>query len=209
MLVLFFRVIILYFVTLISLRLMGKREAGQLQPFDLVVNMMIADLVSQPLSDVNVPLMAGILPVVVILFLQLFMSYLSLKNRMVRRIICGESVILAKKGIFNQKYMHSMLITPDDITEMLRGAGLKDINDLDCLVIETNGKASVTEKKDPGIITTIIENGEMIMSNLSNLSLNKTDVISSMKKSGIAESEEVFWGFYFDGKMYFIRKEDR
>ncbi len=208
MLVLFFRVMILYFLILVSLRLMGKREVGQLQPFDLVVNIMIADLASQPLSDVNIPLMAGILPVIVILFLQLLMSYLCVRSKRIRRIICGESVILVKNGRFNQKYMKNMLITVDDLTEMLRGCGLKDINDLDTLIIDTNGKASVTEKKDKGLITTLIEYGEMNEDKISGLFLSKTDVIREMKKSGIYDVKEVFWGFYFDKKMYFLRKEN-
>ncbi|MBE6037650.1 MAG: DUF421 domain-containing protein [Anaerofustis stercorihominis] len=207
MLVLFFRVIILYFLTLFSIRLMGKREIGQLQPFDLIVNMMIAELAAQPLEDVNVPLMAGILPVFVLLFLQLCMSYLSMKSKKIRRYVCGDSVIIAKNGKFNQKYMKKMLISVDDLTEMLRTAGLRDITQLDYLVVETNGNASYTEKKDSGIMSTLIENGKVIESNLSYLGLKKSDMFDCMKNSGIADVKDVFWGFYFDDKYHFIKKE--
>ncbi len=206
MLVLFFRVIILYFLVLLSLRLMGKREVGQLQPFDLVVSMIIADLASQPLSDVNVPLMAGILPVLEILFLQVFLSYLCMKSRRIRRLVCGESVCLAKDGKVNTEYMNKMLITVDDLTEMLRSSGLKDINKLDTLIIETNGKANITEKKDSGIITTLIENGKIIPGNLASLGLAEKDMTDAMKKSGITDIKDVFWGFYFDGKYCFFKK---
>lgn len=207
MLVLFFRVIILYLLVLFAIRLMGKREVGQLQPFDLVVSMIIADLASQPLSDVNVPLMAGILPVVELLFLQVFLSYLCMKFPLIRRIVCGESVMLAKDGKINADYMNKMLITPDDLIEMLRTASLTDINSLDYLIVETNGKANVTQKKDSGIITTLIENGRVFNKNLTSLGLKEEEMIFSMKESGIVNVRDVFWGFYFDGKYHFVRKE--
>ncbi|MBR6800221.1 MAG: DUF421 domain-containing protein [Eubacteriaceae bacterium] len=209
MLVLFFRVIILYFLTLLTIRLMGKREIGQLQPFDLIVNMMIAELVSQPLSDVNVPLMSGIIPVAVLLFLQLMVSFLCMHSRRIRRLICGEAVILADNGSLNTSYMSKMLITVDDVTEMLRTCNLKDINDLDKLIIETNGKPTVTEKKDSGIIITLIENGKVIRSNLARAGIREKDMISAMHTDGKADVGDVFWGFYFDGKYHFLGKEKK
>ncbi len=207
MLVLFFRVIILYLLILFAIRLMGKREVGQLQPFDFVVSMIIADLASQPLSDVNVPLMAGILPVVELLFLQVFLSYLCMKFPRIRRIVCGEAVMLAQGGKINADYMKKMLITPDDLIEMLRTASLTDINSLDSLIVETNGKANVTKKKDNGIITTLIENGKVYNKNLVGLGLKEEDMILAMKESGIVNLRDIFWGFYFDGKYHFVRKE--
>jgi len=103
--------------------------------------------------------------------------------------------------------MKKMLISVDDLTEMLRTAGLRDITQLDYLVVETNGNASYTEKKDSGIMSTLIENGKVIESNLSYLGLKKSDMFDCMKNSGIADVKDVFWGFYFDDKYHFIKKE--
>lgn len=209
MLVLFLRVIIIYFLTLLSLRLMGKREVGQLQPFDLIVNIIIAELASQPLSDVNVPLMSGIIPVAVLLFLQLLMSYLCMKSRRLRRILCGEAVILSENGNINTDYMTKMLITPDDVAEMLRSAGLRDIKDLDKLIIETNGKANVTEKKDGGMIVTLIENGKFIRGNIASAGLNEKTILDAAKNAGISDVGDIFWGFVSDGKYYFLGKGNK
>ena len=153
--------------------------------------------------------MAGILPVVAILFLQVFLSYLCMKSRRIRRLVCGESVILAKDGKINVDYMNKMLITVDDLSEMLRTSGLKDINDLDTLIIETNGKANVTEKKDKGIITTVIENGRIIPRAFSGDGINMHDMNKALEDGGFSGCDKVFWGFYFDGKYYFLRKETK
>ena len=99
MLILFLRAIILYALMFVMIRIMGKRQISELQPFDFIVTLLIADLASEPASDLSVPLLYGLVPILTLFLLQRLASLLSLKSEKLRRIMCGHSLLLINKGI--------------------------------------------------------------------------------------------------------------
>lgn len=206
MLILFLRVFLLYSLVLLTIRLMGKRQISELQPFELVVTITIADLAAQPLSDVNMPLLNGIIPIIVLLFMQVIISFITMKSNKARRLICGEPAIILENGKINQANIKEMLISVDDIMELLRSNKAPDINDVDYALIETDGAISITKKTDKGLITSLIENGRVIEKNFDLANVNKDYVLDCLQQTNIGGLENVFWGFYFDKKIYFIKK---
>ena len=112
MLVIFFRSIFIYIIVLIVMRLMGKREIGQLQPFELAISIMIADLATMPMSNSGIPLTNGIIPILGLLVMHLIISMVNIKSRRAREIICGKPSLLIFRGKIDQKvlYHHYLFI---------------------------------------------------------------------------------------------------
>ena len=117
MLATFVRVIILYTIVLITMRLMGKREIGQLQPFELAISIMIADLASVPMADIGIPIVSGIVPILGLLSLHLLISFINLKSIRAREIICGKPAILIYRGKINEKALQKERFTVNELEE--------------------------------------------------------------------------------------------
>ena len=118
------RTVILYFLIMIGLRLMGKRQIGELEPSELVLTMMISDLATVPMQDFGIPLLAGVIPILILLSLTLLMSQLSLLNLRFRALMCGTPAILIRNGKLQQAAMRKNRYTLDELLEQLRGAGV-------------------------------------------------------------------------------------
>ena len=121
MLINFFRAIILYIIVLIVMRLMGKREIGQLQPFELVISIMIADLASTPMTDVGTPITNGIIPILGLLVMHLVISVINMKSIRGREIICGRPTILIYRGKIDEKALKKERFTINELEERIRG----------------------------------------------------------------------------------------
>ena len=119
MLVTFFRAIFLYIVVLIVMRLMGKREIGQLQPFELAISIMIADLAATPMAESGVPITNGIMPILGLLVMHLIISMLNIKSRKAREIICGKPSLLIYRGKIDQKVLKKERFTINELEERL------------------------------------------------------------------------------------------
>lgn len=117
------RTVILYFLIMIGLRLMGKRQIGELEPSELVLTMMISDLATVPMQDFGIPLLAGVIPILILLSLTLLMSQLSLLNLRFRALMCGTPAILIRNGKLQQAAMRKNRYTLDELLEQLRGRG--------------------------------------------------------------------------------------
>lgn len=155
MLITFVRSIILYIIVLIVMRLMGKREIGQLQPFELAIAIMIADLASVPMSEVGIPIINGIIPILGLLVMHLIISYINLKSMKMRGLICGKPSILIYRGKINETIMRKERFTINELQERLRSNSINDISDVEYAILETSGQVSVIEK--PNKRTTIPE----------------------------------------------------
>ncbi|HHZ19530.1 MAG TPA: DUF421 domain-containing protein [Firmicutes bacterium] len=153
MLIIFFRTLILYLLVLVILRLMGKRQIGQLQPFEFVVTLMIADLVAVPMQDKEIALINGVVPVLTLLFAQVAISYLSLKSGLVRRIICGRPSVLVANGQIVRAELQRNLFNLNDLSEQLRTKGYANLGDVEFAVLETNGELSVVPKSQKRPVT--------------------------------------------------------
>lgn len=146
MLVLVIRTLILYSLIVLSIRIMGKRQIGEMQPSELVVAIMISDLASVPMQSIDIPLVAGIVPVFTLIVAEIIMSVLSLKSRFLRKLISGEPSVIVSKGHVNEKELERLRFNLNDLLEQLRMSGYFDIAQIETAILETNGQLSVVPK---------------------------------------------------------------
>lgn len=144
----FLRVLILYLLVLITMRLMGKREIGQMQPFELVIAIMIADLASVPMGDVGIPITNGIIPILALLFIQLLISIINVKSIWGRRIICGKPSILVYRGKIDERLMKKEKFTINELQERLRQNSVFSIGEVEYAILETSGQLTVIQKPE-------------------------------------------------------------
>ena len=149
-----FRTIILYIVVTIAIRLMGKRQIGDMQPNELVVTLLISEIAAIPLQDSDQPVSVGIAAILVLVFLEIIVSILSMKSFIVRKILNGKSVVIIKNGAIDQQAMRDVRMTVVDLIELLRNKDVFNISDVAFAVLEVNGNLSVLLKKDAQTITT-------------------------------------------------------
>lgn len=146
MLINFFRAIVLYIIVLIVMRLMGKREIGQLQPFELAISIMIADLASIPMTDTGTPIENGIVPILGLLIMHLIISIINLKSIKAREIICGKPRILIYRGKIDEKALIKERFTINELQERIRGKNIVNLGDVEYAILETSGEITVIEK---------------------------------------------------------------
>ena len=177
----YLRTLILYSILIAVVRLMGKRQIGQMEPSEFVVSMLVADLIAIPMQNSGIPLYYGIIPVVTVLGLELLLSGLSMKNLRIRRLLCGKPVILIENGRLLQNNLRRTGVTLDELTSHLREKDVLDLRTVQYAILETNGNLSVfpypkempASAKDAGILVrqqflpiTIIEDGHLLHRNL-------------------------------------------
>ena len=143
MLLSYIRTVILYLVLIFSVRLMGKRQIGQMEASEFVVAMLIADLAAVPMQDVSIPLLSGLVPLMTVLGLELILSFLVLKSLVFRRFLCGKPVILIDDGKILQDNLRSTRITLDELVGHLRQKDILDLNSVQYAILETDGNLSV------------------------------------------------------------------
>ncbi|MDD3766779.1 MAG: DUF421 domain-containing protein [Eubacteriales bacterium] len=144
----FCRTIILYTIVMCAVRLMGKKQAGELEPMELAVTFMISDLASIPMQDMGIPLLAGVIPILTILIIEIFFSMFSMKNKTFRRFLSGKPSVLIYDGKIMLNEMRKNRFNRDDLMEQLRLGGTTNINEVRYAILETNGQLSVILKKD-------------------------------------------------------------
>ena len=139
----FTRTLILYFLIMLGLRLMGKRQIGELEPSELVLTMMISDLATVPMQDFGIPLLAGVIPILTLLALSMLLSQLSLYNLRFRELTCGTPAVLIRHGELQQKTMQKNRYTLDELLEELRGQGISSVSEVKYAILENSGQLSV------------------------------------------------------------------
>lgn len=151
--VVFVRTIILYLLVVCIMRIMGKRQIGELQPFELVIAIMLSELAAVPMQDTGIPLIHGIIPIVTLMLLQIFISLLSLKSQRFRKLICGIPSILIKNGEVLKSELVKQRLNLDDLMEDLRIAGYLNISDIEYAILENSGKLSIIPKSGKSPLT--------------------------------------------------------
>lgn len=204
----FVRTLILYIVVIIALRLMGKRQIGELSPSELVVTILISDLAAIPMQDPGISILNGIIPILSLLCLEIIISTILLKSKLSRKILVGSSSILIDNGKINHNEIKRMRITVDELVEELR---LKDYPDITCVkyaILETNGKISVIPfpEKDgqSGCVLpiTLISDGKLNSSSLNQINKDMTWLNKQIKKGGFSGINDVLL-------MQYVIEEDR
>ena len=153
MLITFIRAVILYIVVLIVMRLMGKREIGQLQPFELAIAIMIADLAAVPMSELGIPITNGIIPILALLVMYMIISFLNMKSIKFRKIISGQPSLLIYRGKIDEQVLRRERITINELQERLRGENVFNLSDVEYAILETNGEVTVIQKPEKKNLT--------------------------------------------------------
>ena len=219
----FMRTVILYLVLIVVIRLMGKRQIGQLEPSEFVVAMLVADLASIPMQNSGITLFSGIIPILTVLALELVLSDLSLRSIRLRRLLCGKPVILIENGNILQKNLRRTRVTLDELTGHLREKDVLDLSAVQYAILETNGNLSVfpypkerpATAKEAGIRTqaqylpiTIISDGKLLPDNLQKANKDAKWVQKVLKEHRASLQET--WLLTVDGgdKILFYKKEE-
>ena len=220
MLVIFLRSIVLYIIVLIVMRLMGKREIGQLQPFELAISIMIADLASTPMADAGIPISNGIIPILALLVMHLIISMFNMKSIRAREILCGKPSILIYRGRIDEKMLRKERFTINELEERLRGSNVVNIGDVEYAILETSGQITVIqkpEKKTPtvgdlnikteyeGLAYDLVIDGKVMHENLKILKKDYDWLKQQVEKFGIKPEEALL--VTIDGKGNFFCQE--
>ncbi len=147
------RTLILYIAVVLALRMMGKRQVGQLQPSELVIAMMLSELASIPMESVGAPLLSGLIPIFTLIVAETSFSFLTLRSRKMRRLLSGSPTILIEKGQILQKELERLRYNIDDLLEELRSSGYANVLDVEYAIIESNGDLSVIPKSTKRPVT--------------------------------------------------------
>ena len=176
------RTILLYLVLIGVVRLMGKRQIGQMEPSEFVVTMLVANLAAIPLEQTDFPLHSGIIPIFTVLFLEIAVSWLSMRSIKLRKFLCGKPIILMENGTILQKNLKKSRITLDELTAKLREKDVLDLKTVQYAILETGGNLSVflyakekpASAKEAGIQVkkqyiplTVVSDGEILRENLA------------------------------------------
>ena len=222
MLITFFRSIVLYIIVLIVMRLMGKREIGQLQPFELAISIMIADLASIPMTDTGVPIFNGIIPILGLLIMHLIISVINLKSSKAREIICGKPSILIYRGKINEKNLKKERFTINELEERLRGNNVINLGDVEYAILETSGQVTVIQKPNKrntipedfnitpeyeGIPYDLVIDGEVMEKNLEAIGKNYNWLKKHVEKFDIKHEEDLVVTIDGKGQIFCQKKE--
>ncbi|MCL2675389.1 MAG: DUF421 domain-containing protein [Firmicutes bacterium] len=208
---------IIYFVVFFCVRLTGKRQLGEMQPVELIVMLMLADLAAIPISDPSIPFYYGVIPIVALTFFSIIISLIARKSLIARRLISGKSVIVIDKGGINYKNLKKMNLNMHDLIEAIRSSGYPDINTIEYAIFATNGKLCVIEKESdptkptPAFLPLIlIVDGKYNEHNLQITGLKQREVDVSLRKNGIIDIKEVLYmDVRQDGTAYISSKKDK
>ena len=188
---------------------MGKREVGQLGTFDLVVFILIAELVAISIENKD-DFFLNLIPVLILVFLQVVISKLSLKSVKFRKIVDGIPTIIIKKGVIDFKNMVEQRYSLDDLLLQLREKDVSDISEVDYAILEINGKLSVFKKKDNKKNTfplPIIVDGKVNFDNLYSIKKSNNWLLNTLFSRNI-KVEDVFYSFYQNNELYIIKNND-
>lgn len=224
MLINFIRAIILYLIVLIVMRLMGKREIGQLQPFELAIAIMIADLASVPMTDTGIPITNGIVPIFGLLVMHLIISVINIKSNKARELICGKPRILIYRGKIDEEALLKERFTVGELQERLRDKDVVSIGDVEYAILETSGQVTVIEKPNKrklipedmgiepeyeGIPYDLVMNGRIMSNNLKAIGKNYVWLKKQVNKFGFEPEEALIVTFDGKGQIFCQKMEGR
>lgn len=207
MVIAFVRTIILYILLIVGIRIMGKRQVGELEPSELVLALLISDLAAVPMQDFGIPLAAGVIPIITLLCITMILSVLTMKSIRFRVLMCGRPSIVIQDGALRRNEMERNRVTIDELMEELRMQGITDITTIKYAILETNGRLSVLLRaeeqpvtaKQMGIATedvalplVIINDGRLLSHNLKIRGLNETWLKKQLGAQGVHRVEDVF-----------------
>ena len=215
MLILFLRAVLLYAFILFILRMTGKRQIADLQPFDLIITLAIADLASTAIADTNIPLLYSIVPILALYLVQQTVARLSLRFRRFRTFVCGSPLLLVREGVLQEGVLQLANYTVSDLCDHLRSEDVFDLKSVQYAILETNGTLSVLQKKkgdqpQPKLSHMLILDGAWCRTALRHLSIQPKALRALLRRYGVREIEDVFYLQYLgDGSLRLQLRERR
>lgn len=210
MLIIIIRTALLYLLIVFALRLMGKKQLGELQPSELVTTIMISNIATLALEDFSTPMLMGVIPILMIVSLDVIMSGIMLKSRRIRRAVSGTARIVVSNGTIDQTELKNLRYTVDDLTEAMRQQGIFDISQVQYAIVETTGKINFLQKeqppKDPPEI--IIRDGERDDEALTRLSLGQGWLDAILKQNKTELSKVFLMSADSDGNYHLVTKDE-
>ncbi len=223
MAIIFVRTILLYFTILISMRIMGKRQLGEMELSEFIVGALIADLAATPLQDIGTPLLNGLVPIFALFALEIIIAGLSMRSLKVRKLVFGKPEIIIENSKIDREKMQKNRFTLDELMQELRNQGLSDTTQIEYAVLETNGQLNVILQKSEQPVTPsqlgvptrsdgyahiIINEGRILDNNLRMLGRDRSWLDKEIKRQGAASAEDVYLLTLTEtGKIFCQRKE--
>ena len=223
MVLIFVRTIIIYIFVLLVMRGMGKRQIGQMQPFELVIAMMIADLAATPMSEIGIPITYGLIPILGLLVMHILISIINLKSIKFRELICGKPRILIYRGKIDQTALKKENFTINELQERLRNNNITNLGDVEYAILETSGQVTVIQKPEKrsltpedmgitpeyeGISYDLVIDGKIMYDNLNILNKDYKWLKNQTKKFNMTPEEALI--VTIDGKnQIFCQKKEK
>ncbi|MBQ8452041.1 MAG: DUF421 domain-containing protein [Clostridia bacterium] len=225
MTIMILRAIIIYFCVVFVIRLMGKRQVGEMQPFEFVITLIIADLACNPMSELSVPLLHGIVPILTLLVVHFLICFLSRKSMFARYLLSGRPAIVIDGNGINYKELRALNMTLDDLMELIRGCSVFNLEEIAYAIIETNGNLCVIKRAEldqptredlkikvdqAGLPMNIIMDGKLMKENVKLAGIDEAFVEKCLKKTKLKTIKQVLI-FTLDnnGKVFIQGKNER
>lgn len=220
----FVRTIILYICVITAMRIMGKRTIGEMNPTELVVSIMISDLASVPMQSKSTPLFEGVVPIFTLVVLELLSAFLIMKSRTVKRILVGRSCRVVKNGKMLENEMARLRVTIDDLEEQARIAGFTSLDEVNEIIIETNGQVSVLPKEASRPLTPsdlnicfpqtnapfiIIADGKLREKDMKNAGVDSNFVRNALREHDTGQIADVMYMSVSEGKVVSFQRREK
>lgn len=221
MLLIFIRTLVLYGIILIVMRLMGKREIGQMQPFEFTIAIMISDLATMPMEDSGIPISNGIIPILGLLVAHLMISYVNMKSIKTREVLCGKPSILIYRGKIDEANLLKERFTINELQERLRGNNVVNIADVEYAILETSGQVNVILKPEKqnvtiedmkltkeyqGISYDLVIDGIVMQDNLNKINKNYKWLEKEIRKFGYKPEDALIVTIDANDNIFFQEK---
>ena len=218
------RTLLLYIAVIAAIRLMGKRQIGDLDPSELVVTILVSDLAAVPIEDLGIPMVSGLVPIATLIVLEILLSFLALKSRPFRRLLNGQPAIIIRSGKLDIQKLRQMRLTTDEVIETLRKQNVASVADVKYGVIEPDGTLTVIPRqakqpvtadmlglspRDAGLPLVVVSDGKLVNRSLQLLHLDPRDIENRLNNQSIALSDVFLMTLDDCGNTFLQRKEGR
>lgn len=224
MLTLILRTLLIYIFLILTMRLMGKRQIGELEVTDLVTTFLLSEIASLPIANQDIPVAFALIPMVILLALEVFSSYILLRVPRLKSILSSPPTVLIHNGRLIQRALYEARITIDELMSEIRQQNLTDLSQVECAILEKNGKLTVLPRapyaqptaaqlgvttEDGGLMHIVYSNGVFSDTGLSLIGYDRAWLMGELKKRGLSLARLFCVTANADGKLYWIEKEDR
>lgn len=217
------KTIIIYFTIVAVMRMMGKRQIAQLQPYELVLALLIAEVTAKPMDTPGTPLSYGLVSAITLMLLYFLITRISLKSDFIKKLICSKPSILISKGVISRRELTRLEYSLNDLVEQVRSKGFLDISEVEYAILETNGQLSVfpeAQKRPPtvsdlslqikpvNLAYAVIMDGKIQKDNLNKSGVNCEAVLKALSRVGINDIKHVFYASIHDSNQIFVQQKN-